>query len=104
MATPKKSRLDELADQVTVEARPSAGAPIDPLESEEQAKAAERDAHIEAVMREKGVPRPVAVIMVDKGYSKGTAFRIYNDDFKRKTREREAAHAAQQAKQAGATT
>jgi hypothetical protein len=94
MATPKKSSLDELADKVSVEARPSAGAPV--LESEEAANIARRDAQIEAMMRVKQVPRAVAVVMVDKGYSKGTAHRIVNDEFKRATRAREEAHAAAQ--------
>lgn len=96
MATAKKSRLDELADAVTVEARPSAGAPIE--DEEVRLKAAERAEAIETAMRVSGVPKNVATIMVDRGYSKGTAYRIINDDFKRQTREREAAHAAAQQK------
>ena len=49
-------------------------------------------------MGERGVPKPAAIIMVDEGYSKGHPFRIYNDEFERKTAPREAAHAVVQAK------
>ena len=106
MATPKKSRLDELADSVTIEARPSPGAPRHVLgERGHVAVDEEREAKIDLCVRERQVPRAVAAIMVDTGYSKGTAFRIYNDAFKRQTRAREAAHAAEQAskKSAGAS-
>jgi hypothetical protein len=96
MATAKKSKLDELVDTVTIEARPHAGAPVH--DEEAQAKAATRELNIETTMRVSGVPKAVAIIMVDRGYSKGTAYRIHNDEFKRQTRAREAAHAAQQAK------
>jgi hypothetical protein len=93
MATAKKSKLDELVDSVTIETRPHDGAPVQ--DEEAQVKATERLANIETTMRVSGVPKAVAIIMVDKGYSKGTAYRITNDDFKRQTKAREAAHAAQ---------
>ena len=102
MAQAKRSPL-ELAELVEVSASPSKGAPRHDipnaaLETEEEAAAQERDAKIDAYVRIYQVPTAVAMIMVDTGYSKGTAFRIFNDDFKKKTREREAAHVAQQAK------
>lgn len=99
-STAKRSRLDELADNVeTVGVHRHPEAPTDA--SEEAAANAEREANIERTMRERQVPRAVALIMVDLGYSRGTAFRIFNDDFKRRTRAREAAHAAEQAAKAG---
>jgi len=94
MATPKRSAL-ELADQVEdvtdISAR-QAGHSL--LESDEQALAQERDAKIELLMREHLVPRPVAVVMADMGYSKGTANRIVLDGMKRAQRQREAEMAA----------
>ena len=101
MATPKRSPLDEapladLVEEVSVTRHPDAPVP----DAEQEAAAADRLTRIELIMRERSVPRAIAVIMVDKGYSRGTAFRIWNDEQKRLTQAREAAHAAQLAKQA----
>jgi hypothetical protein len=101
MATAKRSRLDELADtveDVTDIAARQAGHSLTDMDAE--ALAREREAKIDLIMRERQVPRPVAVIMADRGYSKGTATRIILDEAKRKAREREAAHAAAQARSA----
>ena len=59
------------------------------LEDDEAAIAQEREVLIETLIRERQVPRPIAVIMADKGYSKGTAFRIFNDAARRKQADRE---------------
>lgn len=86
--TPKRSALDESPLVNMVEDISSSEVPgsIPASEAED-----ERSRTIELIMRERLVPQNVAEIMVDHGYSKGTAHRIINDAFKRKTAERERA-------------
>lgn len=90
MATPKKSRLDELADKITDTARHAAGSPE--LETDEAAQAAaiEREDKVKRLMLERGAPRPIAEIMADKGYGKGTSTRIWLDQQKVLVRKRDA--------------
>lgn len=79
-ATPRRSSLDEspLVDMVE-----------DITGTDATPSRAFREDDIAKIMKEREVPRAVAEIMVDKGYSKGTAFRIFNDEFKRKAAKRE---------------
>jgi hypothetical protein len=87
--------LDTLANQVTDEttreARLAGGSETD--QDIEEARL-ERASKIDLMIKERQVPRNVAEIMVDKGYSKGTAHRIVLDAAKRVARAREAAAAA----------
>lgn len=93
MPTPKRSALDEapLANMVEDVTEPSArlagGVATD---ADKEALALERSQKIELLMKEHGVPKPIAEIIADTGYSKGTANRIYNDTQKRLRAEREA--------------
>lgn len=67
-----------------------------PEDEEAVAFAAERDRLIEAYIKERGVPRNVAIIMVDKGYSKGTAHRIIADQNRNRLRAMEVAASKKQ--------
>lgn len=103
MATGKRSALeldalaDAVVDETEVAARVAGG-----VESEDDVAslAVERLRKIELIAREHQVPKAIATIMADTGYSKGTANRIYNDTQKRERQAREAAQAAKQAKSA----
>lgn len=102
MATQKRSALDEslvnmVEDVTSKEARIAGGVATDADLAEMQI---EREEKIALTIRERQVPRPIAIIMVDTGYSKGTANRIYADNQKRERLAREAAQATQQAKSA----
>lgn len=100
MATPKRSPLEEsplvgAVEDITDAAARAAG---HVATKEDLAQlAAERDEKIALIVREHQVPKPIAIIMADTGYSKGTANRIYNDAAKRERAKREAAHAGRQA-------
>jgi hypothetical protein len=104
MATPKRSKLElEAADalansveDVTDIAARVAGhsATLD----DEEAIRMDRETKIELYVKEHGVPRPIAIIMADTGYSKGTANRIFNDTAKRERAKREAAQVSGQAR------
>lgn len=93
MATPRKSRLDEsLADRVTDETDAAARIAGHSATAEDHAEArAARDEKIALYVKEHQVPKAVAEIMADLGYSKGTANRILLDRAKAAARKREAA-------------
>jgi hypothetical protein len=105
MATAKRSPLEEapelstagldladmVMDETDVHARIAGGTATE----EDHAVIAQlRKERVGNIMREHQVPRPIAEIIADTGYSKGTANRIYNDRCKRERQAREAAQAA----------
>lgn len=104
--TPTRSKLeldaealaDAVTDETSIEAR-AAGHSLSADDKEELAAA--RAEKIDLIVKEHGVPRPIAVIIADTGYSKGTANRIYNDTQRRERAKREAAQVSAKAK--GAT-
>lgn len=93
MATPKRSTLEEsplanmVEDVTSPEARAAGGVET---ASDREALALERQTKIDLIMKEHAVPKAIAIIIADTGYSKGTAFRIFNDTQKRERAEREA--------------
>jgi hypothetical protein len=104
MATAKRSPLEEapelstagldladmVMDETDVHARIAGGTATE----EDHAVIAQlRKERVGNIMREHQVPRPIAEIIADTGYSKGTANRIYNDRCKRERIAREAAQA-----------
>lgn len=88
---------DAVSDETSIEAR-AAGHSLSADDVDELALA--REEKIALIIKEHQVPKAIAIIMCDTGYSKGTANRIFNDRCKRERIAREAAASAQQAKSA----
>jgi hypothetical protein len=113
MATPKRSKLEleatetlanSVEDVTDIAARVAGHSTT---ADDEEAIRMDRETKIELFVKEHGVPKAIAIIMADTGYSKGTCNRIYNDTQKRDRAKREAAQASVQArgaKQSAAAT
>lgn len=72
-ATPRRSPLEESAHLADM---------VEDVSGEEAADELVRS--VDVIMKEKQVPRAIAELMAKTGYSKGTAYRIFNDNLRRR--------------------